>query len=193
MLNNFRNRLATIIAGGSLQAAMFKGRWDVKAFADQDAFNKYLRGEAVDPIFAAKFRNGITDVGMHYALEVGFRSDAMSPVAQLAPWYAGLINNSGYSAVAAGDTAASHAGWAESSGYTETDRQTLAFGAAATRAITASVSFSINTSVTIRGIFVISDDTKAGTTGTLFSTALFGSPPSLVNGNVLTANYSLSD
>ena len=45
----------------------------------------------------------------------------------------------------------------------------------------------------ITGAFVVGDNTKGGTTGILFSTALFGTPPSLIASNVLTANYSLSD
>jgi hypothetical protein len=182
------------VMAGRLDQPFLKGRWSgVRAFADRDQYNKFIRGENVAPLFDYAFPNGITDVGMHYALEVAFRSDAMTPQAQSAPWFAGLINSSGFSAVANGDTSASHAGWTETSGYSETERQTLAFAAASSRSILASVSFSINTSVTVRGLFVIDDDTKAGATGILFSTALFGSPPSLVNGNVLTANYSLSD
>lgn len=138
--------------------------------------------------------NGITDEGIHYLLEVGFRSDAGSPVAQIAPWYAGLIDNAGYTGVAAGDTMASHTGWAElHTQYDEAARQTLAFAAAASRAITASVSFTMNATKTVQGIFVTSVNTKGGTTGTLWSTALFSSPPGLISGNVLTANYTLTD
>lgn len=170
-----------------------RGRWRWQAWEDMDAFKRWLAGELVAPLAIGKMDNGITDAGIHYVEEVAFRSDAGSPVAQSAPWYAGLIDNDSFTGVAAGDTSASHSGWIESEEYSEGVRQTLAFGAAASRTVSASVAFTMNGTTSIRGIFVIDDDTKGGTTGILFSTALFGTPPSLTSGNVLTANYSLSD
>lgn len=137
--------------------------------------------------------NGITDEGIHYLLEVGFRSDAGSPVAQEAPWYAGLIDNAGFTGLDPSDVMSSHTGWTESQDYTESVRQTLAFPAAAVRAIADDVSFTMNATKTIEGIFVVTVNTKGGTTGVLWSTAQFSSAPSLISGNVLTANYSLSD
>lgn len=188
-LHNIYNAVCIVLNGG-----LIKGKWsDVRLWENQAALDAFLRGENVSPIWEHNGPNGITNEGMHYVLEVAFRSDAMSPVAQLAPWAAGLIDDASFTAVAAGDTMASHAGWIEATQYTEADRQTLAFGAAAARAITAQVSFTMNATKTIRGLFITSDDTKSGTTGTLFSTALFASPPSVINGNVLTANYSLTD
>lgn len=185
-----------ILAGMPVEnKAGLSGKWHgLKLFNNQDEANRYHAGDmSVQPIWVCDQPNGITNVGIHYLLEVGFRSDAMAPVSQIAPWFAGLIDDASFSGVAAADTAASHAGWIESDDYSEADRQTLAFGAAAARAITAQVSFTMNASKTLRGIFVISDDAKNGTSGTLWSTALFGTPPSVVNGNVLTANYSLTD
>jgi hypothetical protein len=167
---------------------------DLKLFNNQDEADRYHAGDmSIVPLWECDQPNGITNTGIHYLLEVGFRSDAMAPVAQIAPWFAGLIDDASFTAVAAADTPASHAGWIEAVAYTEADRQTLAFGAAAARAITAQVAFTMNATKTLRGIFVISDDTKSGTSGTLWSTALFGTPPTVVNGNVLTANYSLTD
>lgn len=165
-----------------------RGSWRLDIHKDAEA---KARGDA--PIWSESFKNGITDVGIAYLLEVGFRSDAMSPVAQSAPWFAGLIDSLSFSGVAPGDTTASHAGWLECITYDEADRQTLAFGAAATRAIAAQVSFTMNATKTLKGIFVVDNDTKSATTGKLWSTALFGTPPSVVSGNVLTANYSLTD
>lgn len=168
---------------------LIRGRWkSVQLHESQEAKD---RGDA--PLWEVDFPNGITNVGIHYLLEVGFRADAGVPVAQIAPWFAGLIDDSSFSGVAAGDTMASHAGWIEADDYSESDRQTLAFGAAATRSITAQVAFTMNATKTLRGIFVTSVDTKNDNTGTLWSTALFGTPPTVVNGNVLTCNYSLTD
>jgi hypothetical protein len=143
-----------------------------------------------DPLWHLALQpNGITDVGIHYALDRF--TNVGSPGANT--WYAGLVDNAGFTGDSPSDTMASHSGWTENQDYSEAVRQTLAFSAAASRTISDSVSFSINATVTIRGLFVTSDNTKGGTTGTLFSTALFGTPPALVSGNVLTANYSLSD
>lgn len=173
-----------------LPTRLVKGRWsNVRIFNTPDDFAKFQRGEAVMALVLPDFANGITDVGIHYLLEAGFRDGA-----KITAWYAGLIDNAGYTGVAAGDTMSSHTGWTEiSTQYDEATRQTLSFGAAASRAITASVSFTMNDTKTIKGIFVTSVNTKGGTTGTLWSTALFSSPPGLVSGNVLTANYTLSD
>lgn len=179
-----------------------RGKWHgVKVFDTPAAFRNFKRGLLLpgsDEWYRSvrelpDFSNGITDVGIHYALEVVLRGDAMTPVAQSAPWFGGLIDNAGYSGVAPGDTSASHSGWVESDDYSETDRPTIPFAAAATRACTATISWTMNATKTIKGIFLIDDDAKNGTTGVLFSTALFSSPPTLVNGNVLTANYSLTD
>ena len=173
---------------------LVRGRWEsVRLWENKDDHKKYKEGYWVVPKWQETFPNGITNEGIHYLLEVGFRSDDAMPVAQLAPWYAGLIDNAGFTGVNATDVMNSHTGWSEATQYDETNRQTLAFPAASSRSITAEVSFTMNASKTIEGIFVTSDNTKGGTTGTLWSTAPFASAPSLVSGNVLTANYTLSD
>jgi hypothetical protein len=176
--------------GGILQPSKLgiRGHWNVETWE-----NMAHRLTNKDPMSRLALPNGITDEGIHYLLEVGFRSDAGMPVSQLAPWYAGLINNSGFTGLDPADTMSSHSGWSESTDYTESVRQTLAFAAAASRAISDDVSFTINATVTIEGIFVTSNNTKGGTTGTLWSTAQFSTAPALISGNVLTANYSLSD
>jgi hypothetical protein len=159
------------------------GRWNVVIHESQAAKDA---GES--PIVIPEFMNGITDQGIHYLLEAGFRSGTA-----ITAWYAGLIDNAGFTGVDASDVMSSHTGWTENQNYDESVRQTLSFGAAASRAITAAVSFTMNATVTIEGIFVPSVNTKGATTGTLWSTALFTTAPALVSGNVLTANYTLSD
>ena len=70
--------------------------------------------------------NGIVDVGLNHILETEFHAGA-----QITAWYIGLVDNAGFSAFANADTMASHAGWAESSAYTEANRPTWTAGAAA--------------------------------------------------------------
>jgi len=69
--------------------------------------------------------NLVTTVGKNDALDKYLAGSTYT-----AAWYMGLISASGYSAVAAGDTAGSHAGWTESSAYTQSSRPTAAFSAA---------------------------------------------------------------
>jgi hypothetical protein len=165
----------------------------IRGFWNINAYENMKSRLANDPMWSLRLPNGITDVGIHYLLEVGFRSDAGSPVAQEAPWYAGLIDNAGFTGLDPSDTMASHTGWSEAQDYDESVRQTLAFAAAAARAISDDVSFTMNATKTIEGIFVTTNNVKGGTTGTLWSTAQFSTAPALISGNVLTANYSLSD
>lgn len=169
-----------------------RGKWfNLKVFENQEHYQDFKKyGNVVRPqLWLPNQPNGITDVGIHYNLNSAFRG-----VAQLSTWYAGLIDNSGFTGVAAGDTMASHSGWTEiTTQYDESVRQTLSFPAAASRAISASVSFTMNATKTVQGILVNSENTKGGTSGTLWATAVFGSPPALVSGNVLTGNYTLSD
>lgn len=133
--------------------------------------------------------NGIVDEGLNHILETEFHSGT-----QITAWYIGLIDNAGFSALDNADVMSSHAGWAESTAYSEATRPAWTAGTAASRAITnaSTVNFSINATATIKGIFIASDSTKSGTTGTLWSTAAFGSTVSVGSGDVLKVTYSLS-
>ena len=136
-------------------------------------------------------KNGITDLGIHYVLDTSF-VDGGTPTPD-DTWFAGLIDNDSFTGVAPGDTASSHSGWIEATAYDEATREALGFSAAAMRSISATISFTMNATKTLRGIFIIGDGTKGGTTGLLFSTALFAASPTVVSGNVLTITYTLSD
>jgi hypothetical protein len=118
-----------------------------------------------------------------------------------ATWYIGLITGPAASTTfAAGDTASSHAGWTENTSYSQSDRPQVTFGAATTAdpsVISNSGSpstFSINNTATIAGAFLISNNTKGGTTGILFSESDFQSPGdrSVVSGDTLTVTYQFS-
>lgn len=115
-----------------------------------------------------------------------------------AAWYLGLITGPGVT-TSASDTAGSH-GWTEFTGYSQSTRPTCSFGAATTAnpsVITNSGSpatFSINATGTVGGAFLISNSTKGGNTGVLFSEKAFSSPGdrSVVNGDTLTVTYTFS-
>ena len=117
-----------------------------------------------------------------------------------ATWFLGLYGAAATNDPAAGDTAASHAGWTEVTDYSQATRPACTFGAATTADPSvidnsASVAvFSINGTTTVGGAFLISESTKGGTTGVLFSAADFQSPGdrAVTNGDTLNVTYQFS-
>lgn len=134
--------------------------------------------------------NGAVTVGLNSLLDVGFRAQT-----QITAWYCSLINNAGFSALSAGDTASSHAGWVEWQGYNEANRVTWSPAAAASGSISNSsaMTFTNNSggSISIRGVFVISSQAKGATTGTLWATAIEGSARTLSNGQAFQVVYQI--
>ncbi len=133
--------------------------------------------------------NGITNVGKNLLLDTMFAAGSQSD-----PWSISLIQDGGYSALSAGDTMSSHAGWQEFTGYDETIRVEWDEAAAASQQITSSTTsdFSINTADTLKGIFVVDDNTKGGTSGTLWATGLFSSDQAVINGDTLKITYTVT-
>lgn len=117
-----------------------------------------------------------------------------------AAWYLGLYGAGASNTPAAADTMASHAGWTEVTAYSQTTRPACNFGtpttadpSVATNSASAAT-FSINATTTVGGAFLTTDNTKGGTTGTLFSAADFQSPGdrSVVSGDTLSVTYTFS-
>jgi len=117
-----------------------------------------------------------------------------------AAWYLGLYGAAASNNPAAGDTAASHAGWTEVVPYSNATRPAATFAAATTAdpsVITNSASpasFAINATSTVGGAFLISNNTKSGTTGILFSASDFAAPGDRVvaSGDTLNVIYTFS-
>lgn len=133
--------------------------------------------------------NGIVDVGVNSLLDVTFRNQT-----QIASWYMGLVDNSGFTAYANSDTMSSHSGWGELTAYSEATRPQWSPAAASARAVSNStpIDFTINGSGTVKGVFITSNNTKSGTTGTLWATASFASTVPVINGDVLKVTYTVS-
>ena len=120
--------------------------------------------------------------------------------AYTAAWYLGLYGAAASNNPAAGDTMSSHAGWTEVTAYSQANRPTCTFGTPTTAnpsVATNSASpatFSINGTTTVGGAFLTSNNTKGGSTGTLYSAADFSAPGdrSVVSGDTLTVTYTLS-
>lgn len=117
-----------------------------------------------------------------------------------AAWYLGLYGAAASNNPAAGDTMSSHAGWTEVTDYSQSTRPACSFGTPTTAnpsVATNSASpatFSINATTTVGGAFLTSNNTKGGSTGTLYSAADFSSPGdrSVVSGDTLSVTYTLS-
>jgi len=142
-----------------------------------------------------KAHNLVVNVGLADMNDKYFSGSAYT-----ATWFLGLVNNSPSPSYAAGDTMASHAGWAESTDYTQANRPTVTFGSA-TVADPSVIDnsgavdvFTMNASVTIAGAFLTSNNTKGGTTGILFSASTFQSPGArtVVSGDTLNVTYEFS-
>lgn len=133
--------------------------------------------------------NGIVDEGLNHILETEFHEGVVVPT-----WYVGLVDNAGWTEFANADVMNSHAGWVEADDYDEATRQAWTPGAAASRSITnaVTVDFTIDATVTIKGIFITSSSTKNGTAGILWSTAAFGSAVPLNDNDVLKITYTIS-
>lgn len=134
--------------------------------------------------------NLTVDAGLNDILDKYFKGSTYS-----AAWYVGLIDNASFSAIAAGDTMGSHAGWLESSAYSNANRPTLTLGTVASKSVDNSASkaaFTINGTATIKGAFVTTSNTKGGTTGTLYGAAAFASTRDVASGDTLNVTVTLT-
>jgi hypothetical protein len=114
--------------------------------------------------------------------------------AYTAAWYLGLVDGATTPTYAAGDTSASHSGWTESVAYSNATRPAPSWGSAAAGAkATTATAFNINATATIAGTFLISNSTKSGTTGILYSAGSFsGGNKAVASGDTLNVTYTAS-
>jgi hypothetical protein len=129
---------------------------------------------------------GIPTVGLNHTLDVELHGTT-----QVTTWYVGLVGAT--HTFAAGDTLASHAGWAEDTTYTG-NRQEFVEAAASSGSTTNSASkavFPMTGTVTINGCFLCS--ASSGTSGTLFGEGDFtGGARSVVNGDTLNVTVTVT-
>ena len=113
---------------------------------------------------------------------------------QTTTWYLGLVSGATSPTYADADTISSHAGWTESAAYSNATRPQAVFGTpTSTNSISSSqATFNINTTATIAGAFLVNDNTKGGTTGTLYSAGSFATSRSVISGDSLLVTYTAS-
>lgn len=176
---------SSLIAGGSAaDSASAKGIYKIQCHDAQGN----LKWEAEAPNLVVN--GGLQDMNSKY-----FTGSAYT-----AAWYLGLYGAGSTNNPAAGDTMSSHAGWTEVTAYSQSTRPACTFGTPTTAnpsVATNSASpatFSINATTTVGGAFLTSNNTKSGTTGTLYSAADFSSPGdrAVVSGDTLSVTYTLS-
>jgi hypothetical protein len=174
-----------LIAGtGAGEAMMAMGKFTIQCY-DKDGKLKW----------EDENHNLVVNGGLQYMC-----GTALTSVTQITTWYIGLYGAAASNNPAAGDTMASHAGWTEVVPYSNATRPTCTFATATTAnpsvaTNSASVAvFNINATSTVGGAFLTSNNTKSGTTGTLFSAADFSAPGdrSVASGDTLNVTYTLS-
>jgi hypothetical protein len=180
---------ASVIRGGGLgEHAEAHGRYEVECIG---ADGKLKWSDTID--------NVVATVGKNLALDSFLAGSAYTVVGP----YMGLISSTSYTAVAAGDTMASHSGWLEAGGanaptYTG-NRKTAAWSAATAggKALSAALAFAITSTGTVKGAFLCYGsgalNTKDNTAGVLWSAGTFSTgDKAVVNGDTLNVNYSTS-
>jgi hypothetical protein len=145
--------------------------------------------------WSAESNNLVVNVGLQ-----DMNAKYFSGSSYTASWFIGLYGAGSTNNPAATDTAASHAGWVEVVPYSNATRPSCTFGTPTNAdpsviSNTASpASFTINATSTVGGAFLISNNTKSGTTGILFSASDFAAPGdrSVVSGDTLNVTYTFS-
>jgi hypothetical protein len=144
-------------------------------------------------------KNIVCTVGKNLMLDTAFAGAAYTVTGP----FMGLISSTSYSAVSAGDSMASHAGWLEAGGanaptYTG-NRKTAVWSAASagSKALSAALSFAITSSGTVKGAFLCygsgAVNTKDDPNGILWSAGTFTTgDKAVVNGDTLNVNFSTS-
>lgn len=145
--------------------------------------------------WSAESHNLVVNVGLQ-----DMNAKYFTGTSYTAAWYIGLYGAAASNTPAAGNTAASHAGWTEITPYSNATRPACSFGTATTAdpsVISNTLSpaqFNINATNTVGGAFLISNNTKGGTTGILFSASDFQAPGdrNVSSGDTLNVTYTFS-
>jgi hypothetical protein len=145
--------------------------------------------------WSAESHNLVVDVGLQ-----DMNTKYFTGTTYTAAWYLGLYGAGAANTPSGSDTMAIHPGWTEIAPYSNATRPAATFGAASLAdpsIITNSGSpaqFNINASSVVGGAFLVSNNTKGGSTGILFSASDFQSPGdrTVASGDTLNVTYTFS-
>lgn len=134
-------------------------------------------------------QNIVVTVGKNDLLDKYFAGSAYT-----AAWYMGLVDGASTPTYAITDTMSSHAGWTESTAYSNSTRPSVSWNAASSGSKSSTTTtFNINATATIIGAFMVTNSTKGGTTGTLYSAGSFSAGSrSVLSGDTLNVTYTSS-
>lgn len=144
--------------------------------------------------------NTVMTVGKNLALDTFLAGSAYTATGP----FMGLISSVSFTAIAAGDTMASHSGWTEAgttNAPTFSARVTTNGGWSAasggSKALSAALTFSMTGAGTVKGCFLVygtgAVSTILNTSGTLLSAGLFsGGDKTVASGDTLSVSYTLS-
>lgn len=137
-----------------------------------------------------EFDNLVVTEGLNDSLDKHLKGSTYT-----AAWYIGLT--AGSPSPAAGDTMSSHAGWTEVVAYSQANRVAVTFGSVSGGSVDNSgspASFSINAdTTTIGGAFLVTNNTKSGTTGILYGVGAFSAGNKVLdNGDTLNVTITCS-
>jgi hypothetical protein len=154
------------------------GRYEVKCL---DANGNLKWEDEID--------NLVVTVGKANLLNVYLASST-----QTTTWYLGLVSGASAPSYDNADTISSHAGWTESTAYSNATRPQAVFGTPTdTSSISSSqATFNINANATIAGAFLVNNSAKGGTTGTLYSAGSFATSRVVISGDSLLVTYTAS-
>lgn len=146
-------------------------------------------------LWEAEFDNLITTLGKNALWSNTLAASAFTTTGP----FMGLISSASFSAVAIGDTMASHAGWLECNvsnapAYGAT-RPTVTYGAPSGGAVTsAAATFIFTNSGTIQGAFQVTGaaatNSNTATVGTLFSAGTLATAQPVVSTNTVTVTWT---
>jgi hypothetical protein len=180
---------AEVIRGnGMSEAAEAHGRYVISCVAKDGRIK-----------WSETISNIVCTAGKNLVLDTAFAGSAYTVVGP----YLGLISSVSYTAVAASDTMASHAGWLEAGGAnapTYTGNRKTAVWSAATaggKSLSAALAYAITGTGTVKGAFLAFGSgavaTKDDANGTLWSAGVFTTgDKAVVSSDTLNVSYSTS-
>lgn len=134
--------------------------------------------------------NLIVNEGINYMLDAGLSGGT--------PVTAHFLGLKGTGAIAATDTAAQIGGtnaWTELTSYSQANRVAWSEGGPSSQQITNSGSpavFSINGTMTVDGVFLVSTNTKLGTTGRIIGVKAFAASRAVISGDTINVTYTIT-
>lgn len=165
----------------------------------QGVFSAVCRNAAGELLWEDTFENVVCTLGKNLAFDTFLAGSAYTVTGP----YLGLISSTSFTAVAAADTMASHAGWLEAGSANAPTysggRKTCVWSAASAgaKALSAGLVFTFTGSGTVEGGFVVfgtgAVNTNDNTSGTLWSAGLFtGGTKTVASADTVTVSYTAS-